>query len=168
MVRTRQLYLQLIDQTQSVVRTKTRSTLGLMCCARPGMSRFLRSERRWFTPTHDAILLKKAFKVGAWAEINADGQISDRAKEKGFLPGWLMHLPEGVGKVGRRSLIEHGLDTIHKLKNASKIQVQQALGYDKASHQLLFHSPITLNSVNKSPLRVQRLQPQWASRCSSR
>ena len=34
----------------------------------------------------------------------------------------------GVGKVGRSSLVEHGLDTIHKLKNANKMQVQQALG----------------------------------------
>ena len=80
------------------------------------------------------MLLKKAFKVGAWAEIGADGQISERAKAKGFLPGWLMHLPEGVGKVGRRSLIERGLNTIHRLKNATKIQVQQALGCASIFH----------------------------------
>ena len=107
-----------------------------MCCGPSGLTRFLRTERRWFTPTHDAVLLKKAFKVGAWAEITACGQISDRAKAKGFLPGWLMHLPDGVGKVGRRGLIEQGLDTIHKLKNATKIQVQQALGYETAGHNL--------------------------------
>lgn len=83
------------------------------------------------------MLLKKAFKVGAWPEIGADGELSERAKAKGFLPGWLMHLPEGVGKVGRSSLIKHGLDTICKLKNASKMQVQQALGYD-TSHQSFF------------------------------
>ena len=75
------------------------------------------------------MLLKKAFKAGAWAEINPEtGQISDRAKAKSFLPGWLMHLPDGVGKVGRKSLIEHGLDTIYNLKNATKIEVQRALG----------------------------------------
>lgn len=140
-----------------------------------GLTRFLRTERVWFTPTHDAILLKKALKVGSWSEIGkhllltvtsqfplqntfrlsflpryqgcwpasdrkpevvgprmygtgAGGQITERAKAKGFLPGWLMHLPDGVGKVGRSSLVEHGLDTIHKLKNANKMQVQQALG----------------------------------------
>jgi len=108
----------------------------MTCCGHTGLTRFLRTERCWFTPTHDAVLLKKAFKVGAWAEIDRSGQISARARAKGFLPGWLMHLPDGVGKVGRRGLIEQGLDTIHKLKNATKIQVQHALGYEAAGRHL--------------------------------
>ena len=48
----------------------------MTCCGHTGLTRFLRTERRWFTPTHDAVLLKKAFKVGAWAEIDTSGQIS--------------------------------------------------------------------------------------------
>ena len=93
-----------------------------------GLTRFLRTERGWFTPTHDAVLLKKGLKAGAWCEIGPDGRITERAKKAGFLPGWTAHLPEGVGKVMRSSLIEHDLDTIHKLKQASKMQVQAALG----------------------------------------
>lgn len=98
-----------------------------------GLTRFMRTERSWFTPARAAVLLKKGLKVGGWPELGTGGMISEAAQKAGLTPGWMMHLPAGVGVVGRQNLVRSGFDTVYKLKSAHRSAVQSALGRNGAA-----------------------------------
>eukprot|EP01048_Picozoa_sp_COSAG05_P016660 COSAG05_NODE_2176_length_3436_cov_7.315134_3_plen_470_part_01 len=110
------------DQYESLSRellldAKQIADMGRRQCT--GLIKLLRTEKEFFTPTLEAILLKKALTVGGWK----------RAEDRGFM----MHF-QGVGRKTRLVLEANDLGTIQKLRDASTGRLQQFVDNTQALH----------------------------------
>lgn len=97
---------------------------------------------------------KKALRVGAWANgiIDQSGLTT---------PGWMAHLPSGVGKAGRKKLVAANIVTVKAFQGCNRMTLHNLVGVDCSDllrtmpSEMLVEVGILADQINQSTVTRQ-------------